>query len=157
MSDPTRVVVDADVLAADLLVGGAAREALDLLFTHDWLTPVASEPLLEDAAAVVRAECDSGGASLAADWRARYESLATVVEIPDGDHPALAAAYRGDAAHLLTFDEELGGVGAGLAINRVTDCSVRTPAAFVAVFDAAALYEATHDDAYDGPDRNPRS
>ena len=34
--------------------------------------------------------------------------------------------------------------------------SVRTPDAFAALFDAQSLYEATHDDAYPGPDCDPR-
>jgi hypothetical protein len=33
-ADPTRVVADADVLAADLLVGGVARDALDHVRAH---------------------------------------------------------------------------------------------------------------------------
>ncbi|RLM83478.1 hypothetical protein D3D02_18005, partial [Halobellus sp. Atlit-38R] len=35
---PARVVADADALAADLLLGGAAREALDALRSHAWTT-----------------------------------------------------------------------------------------------------------------------
>jgi len=34
--------------------------------------------------------------------------------------------------------------------------SIRTPDAFASLFDAAALYEAAHDDHYPGPDRDPR-
>ncbi|MFB6354291.1 MAG: hypothetical protein ABEJ92_09415, partial [Halobacteriales archaeon] len=60
-----RVVADADVLAADLLCGGSAREALDLVRAHDWVTLVASEPLLDDAATVV---ADLADGDLADDW-----------------------------------------------------------------------------------------
>lgn len=152
-ADPTRVVADADVLAADLLVGGPAREALDEVRRHDWLTLVASEPLLDDAAAVVAALADD---ALAADWRARVAADAELVDHPPEDHPGLAAAYRGEAAHLLSFDEGLGSAAAGLAMRPAVDLSVRTPDAFASVFDPAALYEATHEGAYPGPDRDPR-
>ena len=50
---PTRVVADADVLAVDLLCGGPAREALDGVRRHSWMTLVASEQLLNDARAII--------------------------------------------------------------------------------------------------------
>ncbi len=152
-ADPTRVVADADVLAADLLVGGRAREALDHVRSHSWLTLVASDPLLDDAQAVIAALAD---ADLAADWRERVEREREAVDHPDGDHPALASAYRGEAAHLLTFDDSLASAGAGLSLQSRVDVSVRLPDAFATVFDAASLYEATHDGEYPGPDRDPR-
>lgn len=148
----TRIVADADVLAADLLVGGASRDALDEVRAHSWLTLVASEALLDDAQAVITALAD---ASLAGDWREAVGGLATVVEHPAGDHPALASAYRGDAGHLLTFDEELQSAQAGANLRRAMETSVRHPGAFVAVFDPGALYEATVGGAYPGPDRTP--
>ena len=51
MSNPghARVVADADVLAADLLVGGSAREALDIVRRHSWLEFVVTDSLLNDA------------------------------------------------------------------------------------------------------------
>jgi predicted nucleic acid-binding protein len=153
-ADPTRVVADADVLAADLLVGGDARDALDHLREHSWLTLVASDPLLDDAEAVVTSLADE---RLAADWRERIERECESVDHPDGDHPGLASAYRGRAAHLLTFDEGLGSAGANLSLSAHMQVSIRTPHAFARLFDAAALYEATHDDAYPGPDRDPRA
>ncbi|PSQ14449.1 hypothetical protein BRC99_02940 [Halobacteriales archaeon QS_7_69_60] len=134
-ADPTRVVADADVLAADLLVGGAAREALDVVRRHSWLELVATEELLAEATAVVAGLAD---ADLADDWRAAAGALADVVEQPPDDHPALAAAYRGDAAQLLSFDDRLGD-------------------AFVAVFDPAAAYEHAVGESYPGPDRDPRA
>jgi predicted nucleic acid-binding protein len=152
-ADPTRVVADADVLAADLLVGGVARDALDHVRAHSWLTLVASDPLLDDAQTVVARLADE---DLAADWRECVERDCELVDHPEGDHPALASAYNGKAAHLLSFDEGLGSTTANLSLQAHMQVSVRTPDAFATLFDAAALYEATHDDAYPGPDCDPR-
>jgi hypothetical protein len=153
-ADPTRVVADADVLAADLLVGGAARTALDHVRSHSWLSLVASDPLLDDAEAVVESLADE---SLAADWRERVAADATRVEHPPGDHPALACAHRGDAAHVLSFDESLQTAAAGAAIRARVETSVKHPDAFARLFDPAALYESAVGGDYPGPDRDPRA
>lgn len=153
-ADPTRVAADADVLAADLLVGGVARDALDHVRSHSWLTLVASDHLLDDAEAVIATLADD---TLAADWRACLERDRTSVDHPDEDHPGLASAYRGRAAHLLSFDDGLGSAGANLSLQSHMQVSIRSPDAFARLFDAQALYEATHDDAYPGPDRDPRA
>ena len=152
--DPARVVADADVLAADLLVGGAAREAMDVVRSHSWVELVASDPLLDDAEAVVAALADE---ALAADWRERVAHERVAVEHPEGDHPGLASAYRGGAAHLLTFEESLASAEAGAAINRRVPLSVRSPDAFLAVFDPGALYPEVEGGEYPGPDRDPRA
>lgn len=152
--DPTRIVADADVLAADLLVGGSARDALDRIREHSWLHLVASDPLLDDAEAVV---ADLSDDSLASDWRDRIERERVAVEHPADDHPGLASAYQGNAAHLLSLDDSLTGVRAGVGMQGHVSVSIRTPDAFLAVFDAAALYEGTVADEYPGPDREPRS
>jgi hypothetical protein len=152
-ADPTRIVADADVLAADLLVGGPARDALDVVREHSWLTLVASEHLLADARAVIEVLADE---SLASDWYETAAELAELVEHPAEDHPALASAYRGGAGHVLSFDERLQSVQAGANLQQVMDASVREPRAFTTVFDAAALYEAVVDGDYPGPDRDPR-
>lgn len=152
-ADPTRVVADADVLAADLLVGGDARRALDRVREHSWVALVASDPLLADARAVIER---LAGESLASDWTERVREERTAVEHPPDDHPALASAYRGGAAHLLSFDERLTTARAGLSVQPHLALSVRGPGAFAAVFDAAALYESEVGDAYPGPDRDPR-
>jgi predicted nucleic acid-binding protein len=152
-ADPTRIVADTDVLAADLLVGGPAREALDAVRAHSWLTLVASDAVLDDAEALV---ADLADDTLATDWRACIEREREAVDHPDGDHPGLASAYNGNAAHLLSFDEGLSSAGANLTLQPHANLSIRSPAAFVSIFDAEALYEATHDDAYPGPDRNSR-
>jgi hypothetical protein len=153
-ADPTRVVADADVLAADLLVGGAARDALDCVREHSWMSLVASDPLLADARAVVADLADS---TLADDWWDRVEGERTAVEHPAGDHPALASAYRGGAAHLLTHDGSLDSAAANLSLQPYLRVSVRKPHAFARIFDAGSLYESTHGDAYPGPDRDPRA
>ncbi|MFC7069409.1 DUF7384 family protein [Halobaculum lipolyticum] len=150
---PARVVADADVLAADLLVGGAARDALDPLRAHSWTTLVASDALLDDAAAVI---ADLADADLAAGWRAKAESWREPVAQPAGDHPALASAYRGGAMHVLSFDDRLTAAGTAAGLNDHFPVSVREPRAFATLFDAARLYPEVGDGEYPGPDRDPR-
>ncbi|CAI50303.1 uncharacterized protein NP_4424A [Natronomonas pharaonis DSM 2160] len=152
--DPTRLVADADVLAADLLVGGPARAALDEWRRHSWLDLVVTAPLCADAAAVIESLADE---TLAADWRGRLEQEAVVVDQPAGDHPALAAAYRGDGAHILSLDERLQSAEAGANLRGMMSVSVRSPDAFATVFDAAVVYESTFDEPYPGADRDPRA
>lgn len=151
--DPARVVADADVLAADLLVGGDSRRALDVVRRHSWIELVASDALLADAAGVITRLAD---ASLADDWRDRIEGERVAVEHPAGDHPGLASAYRGEAAHLLTLDETLSGAQAGVTLQERVSLSVREPAAFLAVFDPESLYPSIVGGSYPGPDRDPR-
>ncbi|MDS0282420.1 DUF7384 family protein [Haloarcula onubensis] len=153
-ASPARVVADADVLAADLLVGGAARDALDHVRRHSWVTLVASDALLDDAAAVI---ADLSDDALAADWRERIERERDPVEHPEGDHPALASAYRGGAAHVLSYDETLRSAKTGLALTEYMDVSVRAPDAFAALFDAQSLYDLVEGGEYPGPDRDPRA
>lgn len=152
--DPARVVADADVLAADVLVGDSARAALDHVRSHSWIDLVASDRLLSDAEAVL---ADLADAELAADWRDRIESERVRVEHPAGDQPALASAYRGDAAHVLSFDEELNSAETAARLQGRVAMSVRHPKAFDAVFDPASLYDAVVGGEYPGPDRDPRS
>ncbi len=149
-----RVVADADVLAADLLAGGPAREAMDLVRRHSWVTLLASDHLLDDAAAVVAALADG---DLAADWRAALDDRRTPVDHPDGDHPGLASAYRGEAGHLLTFDDGLRSVDANLGVQPYADLSVRSPDAFARLFDPERVYPVVADGEYPGPDRDPRA
>lgn len=153
-ADPTRVVCDADVLAADLLVGGASRTAVETVLRHDWLTLVASEALLDDAECVVS---EVAGDDLASDWRGAVAEECAMVDHAAGDHPGLAASYRGDAAHLLSLDAELTSTRTGVSLKPRVDLSVRTPDAFVSIFDPDALYEATQGGEYTGPDRPPRA
>lgn len=150
--DPARVVADADVLAADLLVGGAARAALDHVRRHDWATLVASDRLLDEAQAIVAGLADE---NLATDWRERVGADADRVEHPSGDHPALASAYRGNAAHVLSFDPVMTSARAGAALSRA-GVSVKRPDAFDHLFDPDALYRTLFEEPYPGPDRDPR-
>lgn len=152
--DPARLVAGADVLAADLLVGRAAREALDAVRSHSWLTLVVSVPLLDDAEAVV---ADLADEELAADWRARIGERAEFVDHPEGDHPALACAYHGEAAHVLTYEDDLLTTKANATLKRFVTTSFKTPDAFTTVFDAEQLYPALFDEPYPGPDAYPRA
>ena len=151
---PARVVADADALAADLLVGGASREALDALRAHSWTTLVASDALLDDAEAVIAALADD---DLAADWREAVEAWREPVAHPPGDHPALASAYRGAAMQVVTLDPSLTGARAAAGLRDRLPVSVREPRAFATVFSAESLYPETVGGAYPGPDRDPRS
>jgi hypothetical protein len=151
---PARVVADADVLAADLLVGGPAREALDHLRGHSWTALVASDPLLADAAAVVERLATP---ALAVDWRSRVVDLRVPVAHPPGDHPALASALHGGAMHVLTFEERLQSAGANAAVRAHVETSIKSPDAFARLFDPESLYGAVEDGDYPGPDRDPRA
>jgi len=153
-SEAARTVADADVLAADLLVGGVAREALGHVRRHSWVELVASEALLDDAEAVI---AELGAGELASDWREQIAPLCRLVEHPDGDHPGLAAAYRGEAAHLLTFDEALASARTNQSVQPHMSLSIRSPASFARLFDAESLYESIHEQPYPGPDREPRA
>lgn len=152
--NPARVVADPEVLAADLLVGGDAREALDHVRRHSWVELVASDELLAATERLVAALADP---DLAADHRARLEAERVAVEQPPADHPALASAYQGQAAHLLSYDERLGTAKAGLTLQPRVSVSIRPPDAFARLFDPESLYEAVEGGEYPGPDRDPRA
>jgi len=151
---PTRVVADADVLAADLLVGGDARSALDILRSHAWTTLVASDALLDDAEAVVASLADP---TLAADWREAVDGWRDPVTHPPGDHPALASAYRGGAMQVVSRDPALTGPRTAAGLSGQFPVSVREPEAFAVVFDPATLYPDAVGGEYPGPDRDPRT
>lgn len=152
--EPTRVVVDADAFAADLLVGGAARDALNLLRSHAWTTLVASDRLLDDAEATIASLSDP---KLAADWRAAVAPWREPVAQPPGDHPALASAYRGGAMQVVSLDPALTGPRAAAGLRDRLPVSVREPRAFATVFDPAKLYPEAVGGEYLGPDRDPRT
>lgn len=151
--NPAGVAADADVLAADLLVGGDARRALDLVRGHSWIDLVASEQLLDDAQAVIAELADE---SLATDWREKVEEMVRLVEHPAGDHPALASAVAGNAAHVLSFDEGLRSARVGMNINTRVSVSIKHPEGFANLFDPERLYPEVVGGEYPGPDRNPR-
>ncbi|MDQ2050687.1 hypothetical protein RBH26_09320 [Natronolimnohabitans sp. A-GB9] len=152
--NPARVVADSEVLAADLLVGGDARDALDHVRRHSWVELVASEELLDRTERLVTELAD---ADLAAAHRRRLGDERVAVEHPEDDHPALASAYRGQAAHVLSYDEALGSAQAGLSLQPRVSVSVRPPDAFTKLFDAESLYEAAEGGEYPGPDQDPRT
>jgi len=152
--DYTRLVADSDVLTADLLVGNTARDVLDTVRSHSWLDLVATDPLLDDAEGVIETLTER---DLASDWREMIEELVTIVEQPTGDHPALAAAYRGNAMHVISFDSRLQSASAGANLRGAMNVSVRSPEAFVSVFDPRTAYEVTFDTDYPGPDGDPRA
>ncbi|WP_459881002.1 DUF7384 family protein [Halorubrum gandharaense] len=151
---PARVVADADVLAADLLVGGTPREALDRLRRHSWTTLVASDALLNDAEAVITMLSD---AELAGGWRTRMERWREPVTHVAGDHPALASAYHGGAMQVVSLDPSLTGPAAGAGLRGRFAVSVREPRAFAAVFSPARLHPEVVGGEYPGPDRDPRN
>ncbi|PSP74984.1 hypothetical protein BRC86_04355 [Halobacteriales archaeon QS_3_64_16] len=151
--NPARVVADADVLAADLLVGGAPREALDLVRSHSWVELPASDALLAESERVIERCSDRG---LAAAWRDRIERERVAVSHPTGDHPALASAYQGNAAHLLSLDEELRSARTGAKLRTRLPVSVKTPEGFSRLFDPESLYTVVEGGTYPGPDRDPR-
>jgi hypothetical protein len=158
MTDPepssARVVADADVLAADLLVGGSARDALDVLREHSWTTLVASDALLDDAEAVAAALADP---DLARDWRERLAAWREPVSHPAGDHPALASAYRGGAMQVISLDPGLTSPGTAAGLRDRLPVSVREPRAFATVFSPERLYPEVVGGEYPGPDREPRA
>lgn len=152
-SDPARFVADADVLAADLLIGGEARTVLDLARAHEWVTLVASEALLEDAAAVIES---LGNAGLAADWRGQITELAEIVSHPPDDHPGLASAIAGEARHLLTFDPGLLSPSTNVSLRERVAISIRHPDAFALLFEPESMYETVEGGSYPGRDSDPR-
>jgi hypothetical protein len=152
--DLSRVVADADVLAADVLVGGPSREALDHVRRHSWLTLVATTELLDDAEGLI---ADLADPELAADWRVRIEEECLLVEQEPGDHPGLAAAYHGDSGQLLTFAEGLRSAKAGASLRKYVTVSVKHPDAFARLFDLARVYPEVGEEEYPGPDRDPRA
>jgi len=65
-------------------------------------------------------------------------------------------AYRGNAAGIVSLDDRLRSAEAGANLREHLDVSVRSPDAFNAVVDPAAIYELAFEEPYPGPDRAPR-
>ena len=150
---PTRIVADADVLAADCCLDGPSRAVLDELYRHSWTTLVASDSLLDDAEAVIETVATP---SLASEWREKLTAWREPVTHPASDHPALGSAYRGGAMQVLSFDDALTSSATGARLNNYVPISVRQPDAFRLLFDPESLYESAFDEGYPGPDREPR-
>ena len=154
MTDPiATLVADADVLAADLLIGGSAREAIDIVRGHSWTRLVASDHLLDDAESVIAELSD---ASLAADWRTKIDDFVHLVEHPAADHPAIACALHGDARHVLSVDDALQTAEAATGIRARVETSVKSPEQFFRLFDPESIYPEVVGGSYPGPDRNAR-
>lgn len=151
---PARIVADSDVLAADLLVDGAARECLDSVRAHSWLTLVASDALLDDAKVVIERLATP---ELATDWRKRIAELREPVDQPADDHPALASAYHGGAMHVLSFDDRLTSATGNTLVRDRVETAIRPPDAFASLFDPAKLYPDVVGGEYPGPDEDPRA
>lgn len=152
--NPANVVADADVLAADLLCGSPARDALDLARAHSWVSLVASDPLLADAHTVIAHLAD---VDLAEAWHERIDGLRVRVEHRSTGHPALASAAAGEAAHVLSFDDSLRSAKAGIRIREHAATSVKHPRGFCRLFTPETLYSTVVGGDYPGPDRDPRS
>ncbi|MFB6299930.1 MAG: PIN domain-containing protein [Halobacteriales archaeon] len=148
-----RVVADVDVLAADLFVDGPAREAIDILRRHSWLTLLASEPLLEETQTVI---AELGDPSLAIDWNEKIRSECELVDHPEDDQPAIATAYHGQAVHVLSFDDDLRSAQTGASIRPYVETSVKHPKGFARLFDPESIYPEVVGGEYPGPDRDPR-
>ncbi|WP_266078862.1 DUF7384 family protein [Haladaptatus caseinilyticus] len=147
--NPARIAVGADVLAADLLVGGDARQTMNIVRDHSWVEFVASDELLTEAEAVIRELADD---ELARDWREKIEALRIEVEQSPGDHPALASAYAGNAAHIISYDDDLRSAKTAATLQGRISVSVKRPDGFVALFDPESLYDVVVGGEYPGPD-----
>ena len=143
-----RVALDLSVLIDDLCGVGAPHEVGERLRAHGWIEPVIAA---STAARIQEALVTMVGAGTADAWAAATERM-HVISVPHGDHPALAAAYRGGARHLVTDDEALVGAETGATLGPRVGVSARTPPAFLQLYDPAAAYAALFDDAYPGPD-----
>lgn len=151
--NPAGIVADADVLAADVLIDGPARRAMDLVRSHGWISLYYSEPVIEDTVAVLET---IASATIASEWRTLITALGIPVEHPPDDHPAIGAALSADAANVLSYDESLLTAAAGTAIRTHGETSVKRPDAFVRLFDPERVYPVVVGGAYPGPDRDPR-
>ncbi len=152
--NPARIVADTDVLVADLLVGGNSRETMDIVREHSWVELVASDELLSDAEWTIRELADD---ELARDWRETIEALRIEVGQSPGDHPALASAHAGNAAHIISYDDDLRSAKTAATLQGRISVSVKRPDGFVELFDPKSLYDVVVGGKYPGPDRDARN
>ena len=133
MSRPTvRVVVDSGVLAGAVKKEKSAKIVMEIIRRSPWIVIIASIPLLDEAQKVIETEL---GGELAKKWREDIESMCEIVDHLEGDHPALASAYVGNAQHIISGDEMLTNAKAGVAIRTKIETSVKRPDAFVKLFE----------------------
>ena len=133
MSRPTvRVVVDSGVLAGDVKKEKSAKIVMEIIRRSPWIVIIASIPLLDEAQTVIETDF---GEELAKKWREDIESMCEIVDHLEGDHPALASAYVGNAQHIISRDGRLTNAKAGVAIRTKIETSVKRPDAFVKLFE----------------------
>ena len=133
MSRPTvRVVVDSGVLAGDVKKEKSAKIVMEIIRRSPWIVIIASIPLLDEAQTVIETDF---GEELEKKWREDIESMCEIVDHLEGDHPALASAYVGNAQHIISGDEMLTNAKAGVAIRTKIETSVKRPDAFVKLFE----------------------
>ncbi len=147
-----RVVADADVLAADLFLDASARSALDLIRSHSWITLLASDILIDQTTILIDQLSSS---TLADHWAHKIRQHTTIVDHPTSDHPALATAIRGNTAHVLSHNPKLTSAKTGAALQSHGPTSVKSPEAFVRLFNPKTAYEHITGTEYPGPDRPP--
>jgi hypothetical protein len=143
-----RVALDLRVVVDDLCGVGASHEVGERLRAHGWIEPVIAA---STAARIRGALATTVGAAAAAAWAATTERM-HIISVPAGDHPALGAAYRGGARHLVTEDPAVLTPEAGATLGPRVGLSARPPGAFLQLYDPADAYAALFDDAYPGPD-----
>lgn len=134
--DPMRVVADVDVLAADVFLDGSARAAVSLIRESPDLTLVVTDDLLTEARDLIADFTDD---SVAAAWERCARTDFHVVDPSSSGHPALVAAEAGDAATVLTHDEQFQTASAGVAIRTYVETSVKSPEAFVALVERSSF------------------
>lgn len=127
-----RVVVDSGVLAGDVKKEKSAKIVMEIIRRSPWIVIIASIPLLDEAQTVIETDF---GEELAKKWREDIESMCEIVDHLEGDHPALASAYVGNAQHIISGDEMLTNAKAGVAIRTKIETSVKRPDAFVKLFE----------------------
>lgn len=149
-----RVVADADVLAADLFLDKSARSALDLIRSHSWITLITSDTLIDQTTSLIE---QLSSVTLAKKWVHKIQQHSTTIDHPATDHPALATAIRGNAAHVLSHDPELTSAKTGAVLQSHGSTSVKHPKAFVQIFDPKTAYEHINGTDYPGPDHDPRN
>ncbi len=134
--DPTCIVADVDVLAADLFIDGFAREALSMIRETPALSLVLTDTLIDQTVAVIE---HFGDTELADTWEHRVRTDFETVEPVLAGHPGLVAAAAASAGTLLSHDERLQRARAGVAIRARVATSVKSPRAFVSIVDPSTL------------------
>ena len=126
-----RVVIDSGVLVEDAKGKESSREVMDIVRGNAWIIFIASLPLLDVAQKNIEINL---GEIMAQKWREDIERICEIVDHAEGDHPALASAYVGNAQHIISLDERLTSAKGGVSIRARVETSVKKPEAFVKLF-----------------------